>query len=1001
MHTPDSYVSEFGDNWDTYVNALKSSAREHDVSVMAVTDYFSVNGYERLLGYASSRTQSPALELSEDRHLYLFPAVELRVDHFTSDRAAVNIHVIFDPKLRPETIRNNFLSQLKVQYKHSTLPLTEDTIIKIGHAESEADAAFDVNADVSRFNSQQRQRYRKVGLGLITLATRDVRKSLLDLRDLLKDSTIGHDCYFVIVANKGHGGLSDFHWYKDDTMGRAGNVRQTLLNSVDACFSNDSKDREFLLGKTSATPAAEIIRRFGCLKPCVWGSDAHATGRLFTPNGNPRHYTWVKSNPTFQGLRQIMFEPESRVHIGERPTNLKQPFRTIRSLQIRNSNGWFSDCEIPINEDLAAVIGGRGSGKSAFAELLAFAGGSRLFSDSESIQDSFLSKASERSSSNLSPITGTTVSLTWADGSCDLDRIIKLPATESGEEKVKYLPQKFVERLCAPNQDSALQAEIERIIFSNLPESERLEASSFYELRRKATAHIQLKRASIAQTLAKLHQAIAAGTSDVNRIPVIERDLEARRQELEILRKSAPTVPDADKADLDRLSQLAKTRSDIEKRVAAFSDQLNTLGVLRANVEIMTRNVESYNIEIGKLLEQVNMSDSLQAFRMSVPQEPLLLLERRQAELKESIHQLRKGDGVTSSSLDSIEAELSKIRNKVQIAEERSRELELYQKEVAKLEDHVRALESQVEDIKTRIVPGIGSDIGRRDDLYAELMGLLRAEQEVLEKLYRPLTRSLAEAGEETGRLSFACHITVDDAKAASSLFEILDGRSAVYSPDEFRERLRELSQNLSIGQFTSAAARAYLSEVRVALTAQSSRPKKIQEQLRKGKSVIDFDMWLYSGEEFAVSYTLLFNNKELRLLSPGEKGIVLLLLYLKVEKQDTRPLIIDQPEDNLDNMSVYPELVKYFREGKVSRQLIVITHNPNLVVNTDAEQVIVPTFDGARNPKIQYRSGALEESCGSGGEGIRELVCRILEGGTEAFRKREEKYALVVDRGR
>ncbi len=137
------------------------------------------------------------------------------------------------------------------------------------------------------------------------------------------------------------------------------------------------------------------------------------------------------------------------------------------------------------------------------------------------------------------------------------------------------------------------------------------------------------------------------------------------------------------------------------------------------------------------------------------------------------------------------------------------------------------------------------------------------------------------------------------------------------------------------------------------------------------------------------------YDGKDLQFLSPGEKGIVLLLLYLEADQEDNRPLIIDQPDDNLDNLSVYPSLVEYFRKRKKTRQIIIITHNPNLVVNTDAEQVIVANFDGSRNPKIKYRSGALENTLSSGGTGIREDVCKILEGGTEAFQRRERKYSL------
>jgi hypothetical protein len=134
----------------------------------------------------------------------------------------------------------------------------------------------------------------------------------------------------------------------------------------------------------------------------------------------------------------------------------------------------------------------------------------------------------------------------------------------------------------------------------------------------------------------------------------------------------------------------------------------------------------------------------------------------------------------------------------------------------------------------------------------------------------------------------------------------------------------------------------------------------------------------------------------EVRIAVQAGACIVLLLVYLEVEQEDNRPLIIDQPEDNLDSLSVYASLIDYFRKRKKKRQIIIITHNPNLVLNTDAEQILIAHFDGASNPRIEYRSGALEDVVSVGSQpSIREEICRILEGGEEAFMKREKKYSF------
>jgi energy-coupling factor transporter ATP-binding protein EcfA2 len=149
---------------------------------------------------------------------------------------------------------------------------------------------------------------------------------------------------------------------------------------------------------------------------------------------------------------------------------------------------------------------------------------------------------------------------------------------------------------------------------------------------------------------------------------------------------------------------------------------------------------------------------------------------------------------------------------------------------------------------------------------------------------------------------------------------------------------------------------------------------------------------WLYNTGHIHIEYGIQYDGVAIEQLSPGTRGIVLLLLYLAVDRQDRRPLIVDQPEENLDPKSVYEELVPHFREARKRRQVIVVTHNANLVVNTDADQVIVATStqtaDGGL-PTISYQSGSLENP------NIRSAVCEILEGGERAFLERERRYRL------
>ena len=166
---------------------------------------------------------------------------------------------------------------------------------------------------------------------------------------------------------------------------------------------------------------------------------------------------------------------------------------------------------------------------------------------------------------------------------------------------------------------------------------------------------------------------------------------------------------------------------------------------------------------------------------------------------------------------------------------------------------------------------------------------------------------------------------------------------------------------------------------------------------LRREVKYQDLLHWLYELDHIRLTYGLKYNGVELEKLSPGTKGIVLLILYLGMDVADTRPLIVDQPDENLDNESIYRLLTAYFKTAKSRRQIILITHNPNLVVNADSEQVIVAHCERRENglPHIAYHSGALENDR-SPGCSIRRDVCRILEGGSDAFRRRERRYGLA-----
>ena len=129
-----------------------------------------------------------------------------------------------------------------------------------------------------------------------------------------------------------------------------------------------------------------------------------------------------------------MYEPEDRVYIGPTPPLYHDEARVIGTVRLSNANGWFDDIEITLNPGLVSVIGQKGSGKSALAEIVAYAAGSWHTDDNTS----FLSRAAEH-------LTGLKIELDWTDGV--RTTAVELWGEPSDNDEVRYLSQRFVERL--------------------------------------------------------------------------------------------------------------------------------------------------------------------------------------------------------------------------------------------------------------------------------------------------------------------------------------------------------------------------------------------------------------------------------------------------------------------------------------------------------------------------------------------------------------------------
>jgi hypothetical protein len=233
------------------------------------------------------------------------------------------------------------------------------------------------------------------------------------------------------------------------------------------------------------------------------------------------------------------------------------------------------------------------------------------------------------------------------------------------------------------------------------------------------------------------------------------------------------------------------------------------------------------------------------------------------------------------------------------------------------------------------------------------------AEEQVLTDLYAPLMQRLKASGGTLAKLSFTVRRIADvEAWAKYGEDKLFDLRTG---PFKGIGSLAKLANDLLRPAWTtgdSAAVSSAMAGFRDAYqdALLEKAPYSPSDQANYRPWTRRFAQWLYSTSHISIEYGISYDGTDIRKLSPGTRGIVLVLLYLALDDDDDRPLIIDQPEENLDPQSVCDELVPLFQAAKRRRQVIMVTHNANLVINTDADQIIVAEV-GRRAPVACRRS--------------------------------------------
>jgi hypothetical protein len=239
-------------------------------------------------------------------------------------------------------------------------------------------------------------------------------------------------------------------------------------------------------------------------------------------------------------------------------------------------------------------------------------------------------------------------------------------------------------------------------------------------------------------------------------------------------------------------------------------------------------------------------------------------------------------------------------------------------------------------------------------------------------------------------RLEFRAELTNDGFSERFLSMLALNHRGSFMGVDEGRKRVNGYIQQVrwddaeSIEQFLLTIDDALHFDRR----ADHAKPLRVNEQLVKGRNPEEVYDMLYGLEYVRPRYILRWEGKDIQTLSAGERGTLLLVFYLLVDKSE-QPLIIDQPEGNLDNHTIAKVLVECIREARNRRQVFIVTHNPNLAVVCDADQVIHARMDKSSGNAVTYTSGSLESPT------MNQYITDVLEGTRWAFGVRDKKYKV------
>ncbi|QUH26150.1 TrlF family AAA-like ATPase [Serpentinicella alkaliphila] len=888
IHAPTKYTCAKNDCFlgetleEKQENFIKELETLTDIKVLGITDYFSLDGYKLIL---SNKERLSNIDL-------ILPNIELRITPVTGENRKINLHII--PNIEVLSIEDieSFLHKFVMPPHNYTCK--ENHLIKYG--------------ELLEGNISEEAKFKR-GLNEFVISYDKFFEVLNNETQSFKENVL------VAVSNNSTDGASGIK----DIQG----IRNIIYNGVNVIFSGQPNDREYFIGKrTDSKPT--IIEKYGKLIPCIHGSDYHGSkdGRTICIPDKKR-FCWIKADTTFEGLKQIMFEPDDRVMIQENKPEDKTGYQVIDSIQLSGKT-W--NQEILLNQNLNTIIGGRSTGKSTLLTSIAKKINPKLYVDNEFIES-----------------LNSSIKINWKD-------------TEEGVDRdIDYFEQNHMFNIAKSSE------KIDELVSSIIKDRNENEIILNYnKFCRENKEYIE---------------------SNINIIFKVRAELDVQNRQLKEM---------GDKLGVEKeILKLGKEIELLSQKTEEQSKLLDEYAKLSERILILTNVIEKYKNDINELNYQKgkeifdtdviyrlnSLSDELR--REIIDFFEVLKLETQtkwNQEIESKIDILTKSINEKQIEIDRIKEEKSfadgkKILEENKAFEEFQNKLKIEKEKLEKIkemEKGVSVKEKQLSDLKEKII-------------YSQLL-----YKEKIEKLKN-------EFSIEAEGIKFNVEVKFSKDNLDNFLKERLNlqGNEKQKYIVDFVENFKDDTKN-KIEEFLNKAL---------------NREFDFKSIYKNKESLVTNE--LLSENWYKISFDLVYQNDKFFNMSQGKQAFVILKLLLEFSGKRC-PILIDQPEDSLDNRAIYNELVQYIKTKKKERQVILVTHNPNIVVGADAEQVIVANQHGENSKntnglKFQYVAGSLEntkkldlsEQVVLKSQGIREHVCDVLEGGNIAFKKREEKYNI------